>query len=165
MTPQAVRLDELGFSDVGDSLADMKILREGQALQFPLPFRRGQPEGVAGLRPGRHAACLRLRPCPVGCGLPAGSTIPDKPWRVKSHDTRNAIEALLAGKPARLTKTKVFGCSTKWSAKRDSAKKSLEAWAKEEVELKLIDEKGIKALVKNDGKNLRLINVWASNTY
>ena len=79
-----------------------------------------------------------------------------------SHDTRNAIEALLAGKPVPVEKTKVFGCSIKWSDKRDSVKKSLEAWAKEEVDLKLIDEKGIRSLVKNDGKNLRLINVWAT---
>ena len=74
-----------------------------------------------------------------------------------SHETRDAIEALLAGKPVPVEKTKAFGCSIKWSDKRASAKKSLDAWAKEEVELKLIDEKGIKALVQNDGKNLRLI--------
>ncbi len=77
-------------------------------------------------------------------------------------DTRNAIEALLAGKPVPVEKTKVFGCSIKWSDKRESAKRSLETWAKEEVALKLIDEKGIRALVKNDGKKLRLINVWAT---
>ena len=58
--------------------------------------------------------------------------------------------------------TKVFGCSIKWADKRESAKRSLEAWAKEEVALKLIDEKGIRALVKNDSKKLRLINVWAT---
>ena len=28
--------------------------------------------------------------------------------------------------------------------------------------MKLIDEKGIRALAKNDGKKLRLINVWAT---
>jgi len=86
----------------------------------------------------------------------------DKPKGVTSQDTRNAIEALLAGKPVPVEKTKVFGCSTKWSEKRDSVQKSLESWAKEEVDLKLIDEKGIKSLVKNDGNNLRLINVWAT---
>ena len=81
---------------------------------------------------------------------------------MNSHDTRNAIEALLAGKPVPVEKTKVFGCSIKWSDKRESVKKSLQTWAKEEVDLKLIDEKGIRALVKNDGKKLRLINVWAT---
>ena len=37
-----------------------------------------------------------------------------------------------------------------------------ETWAKEEVALKLIDEKGIRALVKNDSKKIRLVNVWAT---
>jgi thiol-disulfide isomerase/thioredoxin len=86
----------------------------------------------------------------------------DKPQRVTSSDTRNAIEALLAGRPVPVEKTKVFGCSIKWSDKRDSVKESLATWAKEKVDLKLIDEKGIRALVKNDGKKLRLINVWAT---
>ncbi len=58
--------------------------------------------------------------------------------------------------------TKVFGCSVKWSEKQDSARESLEKWAKEEVALKTIDEAGVRALVKNDGKKLRLINVWAT---
>ena len=59
--PEALRLDELGYSDVGDSLADMKILRQGEGLQLPVSLRRGESEGVAGLRPGRHAARLCFR--------------------------------------------------------------------------------------------------------
>jgi thiol-disulfide isomerase/thioredoxin len=86
----------------------------------------------------------------------------EKLQRATSHDTRDAIEALLAGKPVPVEATKVFGCSIKWSDKRESVKRSLEAWAKEEVGLQLIDEKGVRALVKNDGKKLRLINVWAT---
>ena len=86
----------------------------------------------------------------------------DKPERVKSPDTRNAIEALLAGRPVPVEKTRVFGCSVKWSDKRELVKKSLEKWAKEEVDLKPIDEQGLKAVVKNDGQKLRLVNVWAT---
>ncbi len=69
---------------------------------------------------------------------------------------------MLAGKPVPVEKTKVFGCSTKWSDKRESVTTSLEKFAKEDVALTLIDEKGIRALVKNDSKKLRLINVWAT---
>jgi hypothetical protein len=36
---------------------------------------------------------------------------------VKTQDARNAIEALLAGKPVPVTHTRVFGCSTKWMSK------------------------------------------------
>ena len=37
---------------------------------------------------------------------------------VTSHDARNAIDALLAGKPVPVEKTRTFGCSTKWMSKR-----------------------------------------------
>ena len=34
-----------------------------------------------------------------------------------SHDTRNALDALLAGKEPPVTTTRVFGCSVKWADK------------------------------------------------
>jgi len=84
------------------------------------------------------------------------------PNAVKSHDARNAIEAVLAGKPAPVETTRTFGCSVKWSDKRESAKQSLEKWAKEAVTLDAIDLEGVKKLVKNDSKKLRFINIWAT---
>jgi len=81
---------------------------------------------------------------------------------VKSHDTRNAIEALLAGRPVPVATTRVFGCSTKWSDKRPSAVESLAKWDAEEVAVQTIDEAGVRKLAQNDTKNLRLINVWAT---
>lgn len=44
-----------------------------------------------------------------------------------------------------MEKTRTFGCSIKWSHKRDSAKKALERWANEDVSLYTIDEEGIGA--------------------
>jgi thiol-disulfide isomerase/thioredoxin len=85
-----------------------------------------------------------------------------QPDKVASQDSRNAIEALLAGKPIPVEKTKTVGCSIKWSDKRDSVKQGFEKWAKEPVTLNAIDLEGVKKLVKNEGKKLRLINVWAS---
>jgi len=84
------------------------------------------------------------------------------PKEAKSHDTRNAIEALLAGKPVPVETTRTFGCSVKWSDKRDSVEKAFAAWAKEPVSLETIDLDGIKDLVKNDTNKLRLINVWST---
>jgi thiol-disulfide isomerase/thioredoxin len=81
---------------------------------------------------------------------------------VKSHDTHNAIDALLASKPVPVDKTRVFGCSTKWADKRKDAEKSLEKWDKEPVEMKSLDEAGVAQLAKNEGDKLLLVNVWAS---
>ena len=58
--------------------------------------------------------------------------------------------------------TKTFGCSIKWSDKRDAAKQAFEKWAQEPVALGPIDLDGVKKLLKNDTNKLRLINIWAS---
>jgi len=159
--PAAVRLDELGYSDLGDSFDDMKVRAKDQDFQFPYLYD-GENQKVS-LAYG-PVATPHVFVFDRARKLRFAGRIDDseKPDRAKSHDTRNAIEALLAGKPVPVEKTKAFGCSTKWSDKRESAKKSLEQWAKEEVDLKTIDEKGIRELVKNDGKKLRLVNVWAT---
>src|SRR6478609_1792051 len=81
---------------------------------------------------------------------------------VTSHDARNAIDALLAGKPVPVEMTRTFGCSTKWSDKRADAGKSLVKWVQEPVNLKPIDEVGLERLARNDTDKLLVVNVWAT---
>jgi peroxiredoxin len=160
--PLAVRLDELGYTDVGDSLADMKIRAKDKQFNFPYLYD-GDTQGVSkayGPVSTPHVFVFdRERKLRFVGRLDDNER---RPQDVKSHDTRNAIEALLAGKPVPVEKTKTVGCSIKWSDKRDSAKQSLEKWAKEPVTLSAIDLEGVKKLIKNDGQKLRLINIWAS---
>ena len=82
--------------------------------------------------------------------------------QVKSHDAKNAIDALLAGKPVPVATTRVRGCSTKWSQKRDTARESIEKWNSEPVTLEVIDAPAVRLLAKNDSKNYRLVTVWAT---
>ncbi len=159
--PTAVRLDEMGYTDVGDSFEDMKLRAKDKEFDFPYLYD-GENQKVA-LAYGPVATphvfvfdrARKLR----FVGRIDNS---EDPRRIATHETRDAIEALLAGKPVAVEQTKVFGCSIKWAEKRDTARKADEAWAKEEVSLKSIDENGIRALVKNDGDKLRLVNVWAT---
>ncbi len=159
--PQALRLDELGYSNLSDSLEEMKIRAKERHFNFPYLYD-GDTQKVArayGPLATPHVFVFdRARKLRFNGRIDNS----DKPQLVTTHDTRNAIDALLAGRPVPVETTKVFGCSPKWSDKRDSVNKSLEAWANEKVTLNLIDEQGIKALAKNDGKKLRLINVWAT---
>jgi len=159
--PQAVRLDELGYSDVGDSLEDMKIRAKDKAFNFPYLYDGDTQEASRAYGPVAtphvfifdKARTLRF------VGRIDNS---EKPERVTSPDTRNAVDALLAGKPVPVEKTRTFGCSTKWSDKRASARASLERWDQEEVTLTLISLDGIRKLVRNDTDKLRLINLWAT---
>lgn len=158
--PEAVRLDELGYSDLGDSFEDMKLRARERGFQFPYLYDGDKQE--AALAYGALATphifvfdeARKLRY--------AGRIDDAEVKEVKSHDARNAIEALLAGKPVPVEKTRVFGCSTKWIDKKESARKALETWSREEAKLGSIDLAAVKELARNPSKKLRLINVWAS---
>jgi thiol-disulfide isomerase/thioredoxin len=159
--PAAVRLDEMGYTDVGDALEDMKIRAKDNEFNFPYLYDGADQKVALAYGPVAtphvfvfdRARKLRF------VGRIDNS---DDLERDISHETRDAIEALLAGKPVSVEQTKTFGCSIKWAEKRESARKSSEVASKEKVSLDLIDEKGIKVLVKNDGNKLRLVNVWAT---
>ena len=159
--PLALRPDELGFSDVGDSLDDMKVRAKDHGFNFPYLYD-GENQKVSlqfGPAATPHVFIFdRQRKLRYAGRIDDN----DKPDYVTSNDTRIAIDALLAGKPVPVDWTRTFGCSPKWSQKRASVQQAVEAWAKEPVELKLIDEKGVKSLVHNGEQRLLLVNVWAT---
>jgi len=159
--PKALRLDELGYTDVSDSLEEMKIRAEEQAFNFPYLYDGDRQEVSRAYGP---AATPHVFIFDEARRLRYVGRIDDsaKLQRVTSHDARRAIDALLAGNPVAVEKTRTFGCSVKWSDKRPSVEAALKRWAAEEVTLQRIDKAGVERLVKNDSKKLRLINVWAT---
>jgi peroxiredoxin len=157
---EAVRLDELGYTDLGDSLEDMKIRAKDRKFAFPYLYdgETQKTSAAYGVLATPHVYIFdRERKLRY-----VGRVDDSEVKTVKSHDARNAIEALLAGKPVPVEKTRVFGCSTKWADKREDAKKSLAKWNAEEVSLKPIDERGVAELVQNRGDKYLLVNLWAT---
>ena len=59
--PEAVRLDELGYTDVSDSLEDMKIRAAYRKFNFPYLYDGDTQSRVAGVRPEGDAARVHLR--------------------------------------------------------------------------------------------------------
>ena len=160
--PLALRLDELGYSDLGDSFEDMKIRAKDRGWTFPYLYD-GETQAVS--RAYGPVATPHVFVFDAERKLRYVGRVDDSenPAKATTHDARDAIEAVLAGKPVPVETTRVFGCSMKWSDKRDSVKEGYEKWAQEPVTLETIDEAGVKALAKNEGgKKLRLINVWAT---
>ena len=160
----AVRLDELGYSDLGDSLPEMEL--RAAERKFPFAYLDdGETQTV-----GRAYGALATPHAFVFDAdrkLRYQGRIDDSEKggdKVKSHDLRDAIDALLVGKVPPAEKTNVVGCSTKWADKREDAKRALAEWDKESVTLTPIDEAGVKKLAANDGERakLRLVNVWAT---
>lgn len=159
--PLAVRLDELGYSDLGDSFEDMKVRARDQGFTFPYLYD-GETEVMSrkyGPVATPHAFVFdRERK------LRFAGRIDDKedPAKVTVSDTRNAIDALLAGRPVPVETTKVFGCSIKWADKKSWMDEGRKRWAAEPVGLDAVDEAAIKEIVRNPTKKLRLVNVWAT---
>jgi peroxiredoxin len=160
--PNAVRLDELGWSDLSDSFEEMKLRALDQ--QFNLPYLYdGDAQAAAkayGPRTTPHVFVFdqarKLRY--VG-------RIDDNerhPEQVQNHDARNAIQAILAGLPVPVERTRTFGCSIKWADKRGTVKEAFEKWAREDVTLLGVAKADLETLLKNDSGKLRLINVWAT---
>ena len=158
--PLAVRLDELSYSDLSDSFDDMKLRAKDKAFNFPYLYD-GADQKVS--RAYGPVATPHVFVFDKARKLRYAGRIDNSERdvaKVTSGETRDAIEALLAGKSVQVETTRAPGCSTKWSDKRESAKKWLEAAEKEEVGLSLIDEAGARAMAKNDSKKLRLFFLW-----
>lgn len=161
-SPDGLRIDELGWSDVGDSFEDMKIRAKDKQYNFPYLYD-GDNEMVSkayGPIATPHAFVFdnerKLR---------YQGRIDDTENQAKTpanKDLINAVDAVLAGKKVPVENTKVFGCSTKWKEKNSLVKQETEEWAKKPVNLEMIDEAGIRDLIKNNSGKLRLINVWAT---
>lgn len=158
---QAVRLDELGYTDLNDGFEDMKIRAKVHNFNFPYLYAGDKPEISKAYGP---AATPHVFIFDAERKLRYRGRIDnnERLAKVETHDTRDALDALLAGKEVEVTTTKTFGCSIKWPDKRDSVKESFEKWAKEEVTVKPINVEEVKTLMNNDSDKLRLINVWAT---
>jgi len=160
--PSAIRLDELGYTDMSDTYAEMKLRAAQKKFNFPYLYDGATQSTAKAYGP---VATPHVFIFDNERKLSYQGRIDDveKPTKTpNSFDTRNAIDDLLQNKDVAVKTTKVFGCSIKWAEKENWIVKGREEWAKEPVELETIDEAGIKNLVQNNSGKLRLINIWAT---
>ncbi|MEO6980185.1 MAG: redoxin family protein [Mucilaginibacter sp.] len=160
--PAGLRLDELGYSDLGDSFDDMKIRAKNMKFNF-LYLYDGETEVTA--KKYGPVATPHIFIFDKDRKLRYNGRIDDMENPAKtpqSLDARNAIDAILAGKEIAEPVTKTFGCSIKWGEKSVWLEKAQMTWAKEPVKLDTLNAAGIKGVVKNNTDKLRLINLWAT---
>ena len=162
-SPEAVGIGELGYSKYNDTFDEMKLYAKERGFTFPYLYD-GDTQSTA-----KAYGCLctphvflfdqdrRLR----YVGRVDDSRFAD-PGTVTSPDLRNAVVAMLDGKPVPVPVTKPFGCSTKWKEHEDQVIQIDQQWAAAPVSLDTIDAAGVAALAKNPTNKLRLINVWAT---
>ncbi len=164
--PDSVRPDEKGYTDLGDSLEEMKIRARDHQFNFPFLMGGGQYEAVSkayGAKATPHAFIFDAERKLQYVGRIDDS---ERIKFMRVRDVRNALEAMLAGKEVAVKENKAFGCSVKWSSKGEEMKKY---WAKidaESVTIQPVDAEGLRKLrmnnASNDKSKLRLINFWAT---
>lgn len=160
--PEAIRPDELGYTDLSDSLEEMKLRAKERKFNFPYLMGGGKYEAAAkayGPKATPHAflfdAERKLR-------YTGRIDDAERAKLVKTHDLQDAIDALLAGRPVAVATNKAFGCSTKWSDKRADVKSYWEKVAAQPVTVSKASLAELKALRANKQGKLRLVNFWAT---
>ena len=159
--PQAVRLDEMGYTDVSDSFAEMKIRAEYRRFNFPYLYD-GETQRVA--RAYGPSATPHVFIFDSGRRLRYEGRVDNNPREayVTQKDARNALDALLAGKPVPVARTPSFGCSTKWAIKKEGRRAELTEIEHEPVKVKLASAEDLKSLRKNPTGKLLLVDFWAT---
>jgi len=160
--PNAINLDELGYTDLSDSFEEMKIRAKEKHFNFPYLYD-GATQAVANAYGPIATPHVFIFDKERKLRYSGRVDDVEKPTKTPNNlDTRNAIDALLNNKEVPVQTTKVFGCSIKWTEKSDWIEKSKKEWAGEPVNIEMINEAGVKDLLKNTSDKLRLINIWAT---
>ena len=162
-SPEGLRPDELGYSKYDDSFADMKLYARDSKFTFPYLYD-GETQKTA-----KAYGCLAT---PHVFIFDKARTLRYQGWlddsryldpsTVKRQDARDAVLALLDGKPVLVAETKPFGCSTKWLEKKEAVAVDQEQWDKSPITLEPVNAAGVAALAKNPTDKYRLINVWST---
>lgn len=159
--PKSVRLDELGWTDLSDTFAEMKIRARDRNYNFPYLYD-GDTEAVS--KAYGPVATPHIFIFNASRKLCYAGAIDDseREQHVTKKYARQAIEALLAGQEPPVTKTKIVGCSIKWAGKSELVKEYMDKLAVEPVAVAPANADALKALRKNESGKFRLVNFWAT---
>ncbi len=159
--PSTIRFSELGYSDVGDSLVEMKARAAHRHFEYPYLYD-GDTQAVA--TKFGVAALPQIFVFDRQRTLRYQGRLDDNLREpvVKSRDARNAIDAVLAGGRVSIERTPAVGCPPVWLSKssgRDAEMAKIEA---EPVTLEMAGADRLKKLRGNGSGKLLMVNFWAT---
>ena len=154
--PEAVRLDELAWTDVGDGLEDMKVRAAYRHFNFPYLYD-GATQATANAYGPKATPHVFIFDAQRKLRFEGRVDDSQRESLVKTQDTRNAIDA-----PVAVDHTGVFGCSTKWKSKIASGQEYLKKIEAEPVTLEDATAETLKKLRANPTGKLLLVNFWAT---
>jgi peroxiredoxin len=159
--PGAIRLDELGYTDVTDSLAEMKIRAAYRHITWPYLYD-GETQAVA-IKFG-VVATPHIYIFDHARKLQYQGRIDDNQREdlVTSQDARKAIDALLAGTPVPTPQTGAFGCTTKWLSKGTGVEAETAKIKAAPVTLDVVGADDVKKLRANGTGKVLLVHFWST---
>jgi len=159
--PTAETPAELAWTDVNDDLEGMTIRAEHRRITYPFLFD-GETQKVShqyGPKATPHIFIFdKDRKLQYDGRLDDNQREP----LVKVQDARNALDAMLAGKPVPVPHTPVFGCSTKWKEQTQAIVRQMAKIAAEPVTVGAVTADGLKKLRANTGDKMVMVNFWAT---
>lgn len=161
-SPKALNLGELGYTDLGDDLNDMKVRARDKKFNFPYLYDGETQKASLAYGPVAtpHAFVFDKQRILRYNGRLDDS---EKPGSANAEDLRSAIDAVLNATQISQPVTKTFGCSVKWAWKDEYTHKLQKEWSELPVTIQQIDIEAVKQLIQNkESGKLRLINVWAT---
>jgi thiol-disulfide isomerase/thioredoxin len=161
-SPKAVCLEEIGYSDLGDTFEEMKIRAKDKKYPMPYLYDGDKQEMATAYGPATtpHVFIFDSQRKLRFTGRIDDMENPyEKPTK---HDTRDAITALLGGTQVPVPTTKTFGCSIKWASKVEYRNKLDADWKNKPVELIEADLPALKEVISNKSDKYRLVNLWAT---
>ena len=159
--PAALQLQDLSFSDVGESLDDMKARAAHRQISYPY-LSDGEAQAVT--RAFGVVSTPHIFVFDRDRKLQYQGRIDDnlREDAVQSPDARNAIDAVLAGKPAPVARTRVSGCRVKGLDGAANASQAQAEADKGDVPLTMAGAEDLKKLRQNGTGKLLLVNFWAT---
>jgi len=159
--PKSVRLDELGWTDLSDSLAEMKIRAKDREFNFTY-LNDGDTETVS--RAYGPVATPHVFVFDGERKLRYVGAVDDSERiaKVTKHYLRDALDALLAGSEPVVKQTKVVGCSVKWAGKEAQVNAFMDKLAAEPVSVAKADVTVLRELRSGSTNKFRLVNFWAT---
>jgi thiol-disulfide isomerase/thioredoxin len=160
-SPGAIRLGDLGYSDVGDSLAEMKARASHRQFEYPSLYD-GDAQAIAtkfGVAALPHIFVFDRQRT-----LQYEGRIDDNPREplVKSRDARNAIDALLTDQRVSVARAPAAGCPLTRLAKPSAREEEMAKIAAEPVALQMVGADALKKLRGNGSSKLLMVNFWAT---
>jgi thiol-disulfide isomerase/thioredoxin len=159
--PEAVLLDEMGYTDVGDSFEEMKIRAEYRHFNFPYLYD-GETQKISTAYGPSATPHLFIFDADRRLRYEGRVDNNMREPLVTKRDARAAIDALLAGEPVKVAKTPSVGCSTKWLYKEAGRREEMEEIARKPVAVKPATLADLKSLRKNSTGKLLLVDFWAT---